>query len=232
MTRSHADLDRLRPGVLLALLVSGAVLGALLGGVTNALSAAVSPEYFRTVLGWENVNNVWRASVAQGVFEGILFGLGCAVVFVVVVGVVSRGCSPYGLAARHLLWILVGALGAWLAGGVVAVLLATLSPEFFRHAFHDVPTTLGAMLRYAWVGGSIWGLELGGLAALVVGCVAFGTHWRRLTRTRPWRPGLETEVHCGQCGYIVKGLYEPRCPECGANLHAVGVRGDSSEGQP
>jgi len=86
------------------------------------------------------------------------------------------------------------------------------------------PAQLGLMFRSAWVGGSIWGLQLGGLGALIVGCVAFGTRWRRLSRTHPWRPDLETEARCGRCGYIVKGLEKPRCPECGADLRDVGVR--------
>ena len=25
-------------------------------------------------------------------------------------------------------------------------------------------------------------------------------------------------THCGKCGYILKGLSEPRCPECGERL--------------
>jgi hypothetical protein len=224
MAATHGDLDRLRPATLFTLLFTGPALGAVLGAVTNAINGAVSPEYFRTVMEWENVANVWRASVAQGVFEGLLFGLAFGVLFALLVGILSKGCSPYPLAARYLLAVAGGAAVGWVLGGLVAMGLVLLSPEFFRHTFRDAPKQLSPMLRYAWVGGSIWGLQLGGLGALIVGCVAFGTRWRRLARTRPWRPGLETDAHCGRCGYIVKGLAEPRCPECGADLRDVGVR--------
>ncbi len=224
MTSPYRDLDRLRPGALFALLFTGPVLGGLLGAATNAVSAAVSPEYFRTVLGWHTVVDVWRAGIAQGVFEGILGGLGFAIVFTVLVGIISKGCCPYALALRYLLAVAAFAAGTWLLGGLVAIGLATLSPEFFRHAFQSVPVGTGPMLRYAWVGGSIWGIELGGLAALVAGCVALGTRWRRLARTLPWQPGMQAEDRCPRCGYIVKGLSQPRCPECGTDLRDVGVQ--------
>jgi len=35
----------------------------------------VSPRYFVTILGWHDVDDVWRASIAQGKFEGFCFGL-------------------------------------------------------------------------------------------------------------------------------------------------------------
>jgi O-antigen/teichoic acid export membrane protein len=37
------------------------------------------------------------------------------------------------------------------------------------------------MLQYAWVGGSIWGLQFGGLASVIVGSVLFRAKWRGLT---------------------------------------------------
>ena len=225
MAAHYHDLDRLRPGALFGLLLTGPVAGAALGVLTNAVNGAVSPTYFRNVMDWHDVGDVWRASVAQGAFEGILCGLAAAVCFAVVVGLVSRGCSPYGLAARYLLTVAGLASGAWILGGLIAVGLATLSPEFYRHTFIGVPTTWGPLLRYAWVGGSIWGVQFGGLAALIVACVAFGTRWRRLHRAVTWRPDLSSEAQCARCGYIVKGLTEPRCPECGADLREAGVRG-------
>jgi hypothetical protein len=35
-------------------------------------------------------------------------------------------------------------------------------------------------LRYAWVGGSIWGAYVGALAAAVIGCVFIRNRWRRV----------------------------------------------------
>ena len=67
----------------------------------------------------------------------------------------------------------------WAFGGLAAMGLATLSPDFYRQAFIGVPNEFGAMLRYAWVGGSIWGAELGGLVSVVVGLVVLRANWRR-----------------------------------------------------
>ncbi len=38
------------------------------------------------------------------------------------------------------------------------------------------------MLRYAWVGGSIWGTELGGLLSVILGVVVLRANWRRAGR--------------------------------------------------
>ncbi len=169
-----------RPGALFKVALSGVALGAILGALTNAVNGWVSPLYFRVVLRWDDVQDIWRACVAQGILEGVLSGLVIAVAFTTVVGLVSKGRSPYGLAALHLLLIAAAALACWAIGGVVAIGLAALSPEFYRHTFPGVPEDFGPMIRYAWVGGSIWGVHLGGLAALIVGSVRFRARWRRL----------------------------------------------------
>ena len=81
--------------------------------------------------------------------------------------------------ARHLLGILGGALVCWAIGGLLAVALAALSPEFYCRAFFGVPEEVGPMLRYAWAGGSIWGVELGGLVSVTLGLVVLRAGWRR-----------------------------------------------------
>ena len=68
--------------------------GAVIGGSTNAINAVVSPLYFRTIMQWQDVENIWRSSVAQGIFEGLLYGIVVAVVFTLVVGLVSRERCP------------------------------------------------------------------------------------------------------------------------------------------
>jgi hypothetical protein len=32
------------------------------------------------------------------------------------------------------------------------------------------------------------------------------------------RSAIDGHTHCGNCGYILKGLQEPRCPECGTAI--------------
>ncbi|MHB8861754.1 MAG: hypothetical protein ACYC6N_05075 [Pirellulaceae bacterium] len=55
-----------------------------------------------------------------------------------------------------------------------------LSPEFYRHTFRGVPEGGDQMFRYAWVGGSIWGIQSGGLASVIVGSILFRAKWRQL----------------------------------------------------
>ncbi len=50
------------------------------------------------------------------------------------------------------------------------------------------------------------------IAPIIVGVAAFGlvTHWTRLPA---WR-----ETRCRKCSHILRGLTEPRCPECGERI--------------
>ena len=52
------------------------------------------------------------------------------------------------------------------------MLLASLRSEFYNSQFYDVPKEKTEMLKYAWVGGSIWGGMIGGLLSAV-----FGLKW-------------------------------------------------------
>ncbi len=182
--------DQARPGTLIALAATGPFLGAILGGLTNGISCWLSPSYFRNMMRWHDVYDIWTASIAQGIFEGILFGLGFSVVFVVVVGIVTKARCPYRLAAPYLVWMAVAALVCWLLGGLIAIGLVSLSPEFYEHAFVGARDSepFPQMIRGAWVGGSIVGLKCGGLVAVIVGSVLFRAKWQLLTQ-EPAKPG-------------------------------------------
>lgn len=180
MTESVPDTGPpVRPLVLVGAALTGVVASAFLGAVTNAVNGWVSPLYFVTIMRWQGVADVWRASIAQGIFEGLLFGVFFSLVFTVGVGIITGASCSYRFAAGHLLGVVAGALCCWLIGGVAAMGLASLSPEFYRRAFRGVPDEWGAMLAYAWVGGSIWGVQLGGLMAVVLGLVVLRGRWRR-----------------------------------------------------
>jgi hypothetical protein len=184
------DLERSRPGALVGLAVTGVGLGGALGALTNTINGWVSPVYFRKIMGWEDVVDVWRASIAQGIFEGLLFGLAFAMIFVTVVGIVTRARSPYRLAARYLAVVSAAALACWAVGGAMGMGLAALSPEFFQHSVRGVPKEFAEMIRFAWVGGSMGGIELGGLASIVVASVLFRARWQtmRTSATSPNGP--------------------------------------------
>ena len=171
--------DSTRSIDLVALFVTGLFAGAVLGAVTNTITGAISPLYFVNILGWQNVNDVLRASIAQGVFEGLFCGAILSLIFTTVVGVVTNASCPYSVSVRHLFRILGATLACWVLGGLFAMALSALSPEFYRNAFIGVPRDTGEMLLYAWVGGSIQGIEIGGLLSVIIASVLFRAKWRR-----------------------------------------------------
>ncbi len=171
--------DQYRPGALLSVCISCIAAGALIGVSTNAVNGAISPDYFRGVMRWHEIEAIWRASVAQGLIEGLVYGVVFSAIFTAVVGRVSRVRCPTSFALSHLAGIVGAVYCCWVLGGAIAVGIAAWSPEFFRKTFVGVPEEVGPMLRYAWVGGSVWGAMLGGVLAVVVGSFLFGTRWRR-----------------------------------------------------
>ncbi len=179
-----------RPLSLFGVAVTGVFAGAALGAVTNAINGWVSPQYFVQILGWRDIDDVWRASVAQGILEGLLFGVLFSLVFTAGVGIISRAACSYRLASRYLLAIVSGAFACWLIGGGAAMGLASLSPEFYRSTFIGVPAETGPMLAYAWVGGSIWGVQFGALVCVVLGLVVLRAKWRLThgTLNKPLHP--------------------------------------------
>jgi hypothetical protein len=173
-----------RPGTLFGVAVTVVLAGAGLGALTNAINGLVSPTYFRTIMGWQDVENIRRAAIAQGIFEGLIYGVLFSFVFTLVVGIVSKARATFGFALKHMLIAGGIALAAWCMGGVLAMGLATLSPEFYRNAFRGVPTDFGEMLKYAWVGGSIWGVMFGAVLSLTIASITVMVDWLWQRRVR------------------------------------------------
>ena len=171
-----------RPFALGAVALTGVALCALVGGATNAVNGLVSPLYFVTVLNWHGVEDVWRAAIAQGIFEGLLFGLFFTLIFTIGAGIITGVSCTWLFAFKHLAGVAGGACIFWVLGGVAAMALATISPEFYRATFFGVPDGRGDMLAYAWVGGSIWGVELGAFVCVIIGLVVLRANWRRELR--------------------------------------------------
>ena len=168
----------MKPVSIILLWITTILGAALLGLVTNAINAQVSEQYFRTMLGWQNVTHITRAIIAQGVFEGLICGLVLSTLFLAVVTFVSRAQCGYLFGLRYVLGLFATALMLWVVGGVLAVILVSLSPEFFRSHFIGVPESAPDRLRYAWVGGSIWGVQFGGAAATFIFMALFRAQWR------------------------------------------------------
>jgi hypothetical protein len=49
-----------------------------------------------------------------------------------------------------------------------------------------------------------------GLVILVIGVA--------IDRARRRHPPRDTEARCRNCGYILHGITEPRCPQCGERI--------------
>ena len=167
---------------LAATVVTGVLVGGVFGAVANTINGWVSREYFTRVMHWGDIDDVRRAAVAQGILEGLLWGLFLSTVFAAVTGIITHARSTYRFCLRHLLGIVVAIGICWFVGGLLGVLLASFSPEFFETSFVSRSNRLdpSQLPSYAWVGGSIWGAQFGGLASLIVGLVALRAQWRRM----------------------------------------------------
>ncbi len=71
--------------------------------------------------------------------------------------------------------------------------------------FSDSP--YAPLANWLWFWGAWWSGRVSGFAAALL-------TFALLSRTRR----LDGHTHCGDCGYILNGLTQPRCPECG---HAI-----------
>ena len=162
---------------LFLLTVTGILFGAIVGAITNSINGLVSPRYYEVILGWEGVNNIWRASIAQGIFEGVIFGTLLSLLFVTIVGLITKVKCSYKLGVKYLTGIIALSIIFWILGGIMGLLLSLLSPEFFQSRFHNVPKETIALMKYAWVGGSIWGIELGGFISVILGSLIFKSKW-------------------------------------------------------
>ena len=153
----------------------------------------VSPRYFITIMRWHDVTDVWRASIAQGMFEGFCFGIFFSLLFTAGTGIITGAACRFSFALRHIGGILLGAYLAWFIGGLAGMGLAALSPEFYQRTFIGVPDAIGERLAYAWVGGSIWGAQLGALVSVVLGLVVLRANLRRLQQTVSGQPAERPE---------------------------------------
>lgn len=157
--------------------------GGFIGAITNMINGAVSPNYFRIVMGWD-FENIWIASIAQGIFEGLIYGVIFSLIFTTGFGIITEGKGTFKFALKQLSKIILIVLSCWAIGGILAMLLASLSPEFYNSHFYDVPKEKTEILKYAWVGGSIWGGMIGGLMSAIFGIVVVKNNWKDEIETK------------------------------------------------
>jgi prolipoprotein diacylglyceryltransferase len=152
-------------------------IGGFIGAVTNMINGLISPNYFRIIMGWD-FQDIWIGSVAQGIFEGLIYGIIFSLIFTTGFGIITKGNGKYNFALRQLFKIILIIFSFWAFGGIIAILLASLSPEFYQSHFYNVPEEKTEMLKYAWVGGSIWGGIIGGLLSAIFGVVIIKNNWK------------------------------------------------------
>ena len=89
---------------------------------------------------------------------------------------------------------------------------------FWRAAFAvGVGVTVGyaSVLRIlAGVGRDGTLMPLAFLSSYAVAVLVYGLLTRRYYRAK----GQDDETRCRKCDYILRGLTEPRCPECGERI--------------
>jgi len=171
---------------MLGIWMTGIVGAATIGALTNVINGQVSELYYRTILHWHSVENIQRAIIAQGVFEGLICGLILSTLFTAVIAVVSGARCSYALGARFVSGLFATVFACWVLGGVLAIGLVWLSPEFYCSHFIGVPSGVAEQLRYAWVGGSIWGVQFGGVAVTFLFMALFRAKWRSLHSQLPF----------------------------------------------
>ena len=126
------------------------------------------------------------------------------------VGATTYGCPGYGPGAWFESWVLfiVSLWADWLH---VAC--------YGQHVGMPIDSIVGAEdVGWLWVGGSYVRLITSAIAVgIPTGAVAIGAY---AAITRLWGPKVVPggETLCRACGYILRGISEPRCPECGERI--------------
>ena len=152
--------------------------GGLFGAFTNMINGAVSPYYFQSVMGWD-FPEIWTACVAQVILEGLLYGFFCSLIFTTGFGVITKGKATFKFAINQIMKIMVIVFSCWAIGGILAVFLSNLSPQFYIKHFPYAPLDRFDRTMFAWVGGSIWGGILGGLLSSILGVVVVKNSWNK-----------------------------------------------------
>ena len=72
---------------------------------------------------------------------------------------------------------------------------------------------------------------IGIIFLVIMGLVVVGLITGIVLWVTSGRSNAQGEMACGGCGYLVRGLEQLNCPECGADLRAVGISSGGSNGK-
>ena len=146
---------------------------------------------------WDS-HEVPPAAVAQGAVEGCVLGLLYGLVLSITAAASARLRCPASLMLATALRTVPIAMACWALGGLGGVAFAAADPHGFRSMFvpgGGVPLT-DWLLKYAWVGGSIWG---------AYGGAGVGAIYASIRLHRQWQAHLEAE----RTGFPVSPLVRP-----------------------
>lgn len=97
----------------------------------------------------------------------------------------------------------------WFWRATIALLAALVAGGGLSFLILAVPWPAGHRMTFlSW---AFWG---NGILKLALAMTVYGM----LTRRYYQRSYFERETRCRQCGYILRGITEPRCPECGERI--------------
>ena len=110
------------------------MLSGLIGLCTNLINAVISPEYFINIMHWEEVENLIRSAGAQGLYQGLGQGLFFALVFSCVYIISNNAELNISAVLKWIVCMGLASIGLWVIGGIIAIALSALSPEFYKQA--------------------------------------------------------------------------------------------------
>jgi len=151
---------------------------------------------------------------------------------VVLWGVLFPLALPPALEIDTLIAVLVGGEDGRLGGVVGVVFLSMITAALLWRATGSVSVgglvaAVGAISAWMWSGGSgVFRLGSGATIVWHAGVAAALIGWTiSIRRAEPWR---FEPLRCHGCGYDMRGLRNPVCPECGHALWRLAGRPTSS----
>ncbi len=98
----------------------------------------------------------------------------------------------------------------WFWRAAIAILIPVVGLACLEEVLWELPALMadyfGAPTEFGWIGTVVLIASLAAVVALLLFHLPIGP--------RPYDP----ETRCRKCGYILRGITEPRCPECGERI--------------
>ncbi len=155
------------------------LVGGFIGASTNVVNGWISEAYFMEIMRWEPPS-IWERAVFQGILEGTVYGIIFSIIYTITFAVISRGRGTWRFAIYQILKTIPIIYICWAIGGVLTIILSFIFYEPFNEIIFKLPNTALPRIKYAWVGGSIWGGMIGGVVGVVYSIVITSKNWHRL----------------------------------------------------